>query len=86
MKKEQVFLILLRKPIGDEVKQISVKAIDPSHIVDTNGAGDAFVGGFLAMYVKDQPLEKCIDCGIWASGLIIQRSGCTFPDTMDYNK
>ena len=40
-----------------------------------NGAGDAFVGGFLSQYVKGESLEKSIDCGVWASGLIIQRSG-----------
>lgn len=49
-----------------------------------NGAGDAFVGGFLSQYVKGQSLEKAIDCGIWSSSLVIQRSGCTFPEKMDY--
>ena len=43
--------------------------------MDTNGAGDAFVGGFLSQYVQGKSLEKCIDCGIWVSQLIIQRSG-----------
>lgn len=70
--------------IGDEVKEIEVPKIDQEKIIDTNGAGDAFVGGFLAQYVKGESIEKCIDCGIWVSSLIIQRSGCTFPDTMDY--
>ena len=70
--------------IGDEVKHISVLSIPAEKIVDTNGAGDAFVGGFLAQYAKGESLEKCIDCGIWSSALIIQRSGCTFPETMDY--
>lgn len=27
-----------------------------------------FKGGFLAQYVKNESLGKCIDCGIWASG------------------
>lgn len=61
--------------IGDEVKEIAVPKLDGDKIEDTNGAGDAFVGGFLAQYVQDKSLEKCIDCGIWVSGLIIQRSG-----------
>jgi adenosine kinase len=42
------------------------------------------VGGFLAQLVKNESLEKAVDCGIWSSGLIIQRSGCTFPDEMNY--
>jgi adenosine kinase len=61
-----------------------VPRIPSEQIIDTNGAGDAFVGGFLAQFVKDEGLDKCVDCGIWASGLIIQRSGCTFPETMNY--
>jgi adenosine kinase len=69
---------------GDEIREFPVPKIPSEQIIDTNGAGDAFVGGFLAQFVKDEGLDKCIDCGIWASGLIIQRSGCTFPETMDY--
>lgn len=68
----------------DEIKEINVPKIEQDKIIDTNGAGDAFVGGFLAQYVLGQNLEKCIDCGIWSSGLIIQRSGCTFPKLMEY--
>lgn len=64
--------------IGDSIKEIPVQKFEHSQIVDTNGAGDAFVGGFLAQYVKGKDLEKCIDCGIWVSGLIIQRSGNCF--------
>lgn len=70
--------------IGNEVKEVPVGKIDPSQIVDTNGAGDAFVGGFLSQYVQEKSLEKCIACGIWLSGLVIQRSGCTFPEKSTY--
>ena len=49
-------------------------------IVDTNGAGDAFVGGFLAQLAKNKSIEDCVKCGIWAATEIIQRSGCTFPE------
>lgn len=69
---------------GQDIKEFQVKKLEQDKIIDTNGAGDAFVGGFLAQYVKGESLEKCIDCGIWSSTLIIQRSGCTFPKTMDY--
>jgi adenosine kinase len=70
--------------IGDKIAEIPIKKIDADKIVDTNGAGDAFVGGFVAQYIQGKSLEKSIDCGIWASGLVIQQSGCTFPDKMDY--
>ena len=69
---------------GDEVRTFEIQKIESEKIIDTNGAGDAFCGGFIAQYVKNEPLEKCVDCGIWASGLVIQRSGCTFPEIMDY--
>ncbi|XP_022917016.1 adenosine kinase [Onthophagus taurus] len=61
-------------------KVIEFPAIDleKSKIVDTNGAGDAFVGGFLAQYILEQPLDVCIKCGIWTATEIIQRSGCTY--------
>ena len=33
------------------VKSFPVEALEKADIVDTNGAGDAFVGGFLAQWV-----------------------------------
>ncbi|XP_058461805.1 uncharacterized protein LOC131436867 isoform X2 [Malaya genurostris] len=53
-------------------------------IVDTNGAGDAFVGGFLAQLVLEQSYETCIKCGIWTAREIIQRSGCTFDGVPEF--
>ncbi|CAN0431315.1 unnamed protein product, partial [Hapterophycus canaliculatus] len=50
----------------------------------STGAGDAFVGGFLAQLVKNESIDKCVDAGHWASRVIIQRSGCTFPSTCEY--
>nr|XP_034191809.1 adenosine kinase 2-like isoform X5 [Osmia lignaria] len=47
-------------------------------VVDTNGAGDAFVGGFLAQLIQGKDIEVCVKCGIWAATQIVQRSGCTY--------
>lgn len=58
--------------------------LEEKDIVDTNGAGDAFVGGFLAQYVQGKVIEDCIRCANYAASLIIQRSGCTFPDKPDF--
>lgn len=60
------------------ISEIPVEKLSSDKIVDTNGAGDAFVGGFLAQFVQRKSLETCIRCGIWAARQIIQRSGCTF--------
>lgn len=88
-KKRTVIITQGSKPVvcvtGDSVvTEFAIPSIEADKIIDTNGAGDAFVGGFLAQFAKNEKLEKCIDCGIWVSGVIIQRSGCTFPDTMEY--
>lgn len=56
-----------------------VSKLKADQIVDTNGAGDAFAGGFLAQLVQGKSIEESLRCGIWTSQLIIQRSGCTFP-------
>jgi len=50
---------------------------------DTNGAGDAFVGGFLARLAIDASIEECIRCGHYAARVVIQRSGCTVPSQPD---
>ncbi|KAI0224208.1 Adenosine kinase 1 [Lamellibrachia satsuma] len=54
--------------------------IKKEEIVDTNGAGDAFVGGFLAHLVQGDDIETCIRAANYAANLIIQRSGCTYPE------
>ncbi|CAB3387752.1 Hypothetical predicted protein [Cloeon dipterum] len=60
------------------VKEYPVPPLTADKIVDTNGAGDAFVGGFLSQLVQGKPIETCIKCGNWAASHIIQRSGCSF--------
>merc|ERR1712093_954549 len=52
---------------------------DPT-IVDTNGAGDAYVGGFLAALSKGLSMEKCCQAGAYSASVIVQRSGCTYPE------
>uniref|UniRef100_UPI00398F4D3A adenosine kinase-like isoform X1 n=2 Tax=Pristiophorus japonicus TaxID=55135 RepID=UPI00398F4D3A len=70
---------------ADKVTAYPVLDIKPDEIVDTNGAGDAFVGGFLSQLVYDQPLEECIRAGHYAANVIIRRSGCTFPEAPDFH-
>ncbi|OWZ02425.1 Adenosine kinase [Phytophthora megakarya] len=55
-----------------------------SSIVDTNGAGDAFVGGFLSRLALGLPLEQCVNAGHWAAQVVLTRSGCTFPEICEF--
>jgi adenosine kinase len=62
-----------------DVKEVAVHAIGEDKIYDTNGAGDAFAGGFVAGIVKGESLEKSIDMGQWLAKLSIQELGPSFP-------
>ncbi|KAL8145834.1 hypothetical protein AgCh_003837 [Apium graveolens] len=53
-------------------------------LVDTNGAGDAFVGGFLSQLVKQKAIGECVRAGCYAANVIIQRPGCTYPEKPDF--
>lgn len=63
-----------------KVSEYSVPKLTKEEMVDTNGAGDAFVGGFLARYVMGDSLPECIETAKRVARLIIARSGCTFPE------
>ncbi|KAK9920927.1 hypothetical protein M0R45_029464 [Rubus argutus] len=68
-----------------KVKKFPVILLPKEKLVDTNGAGDAFVGGFLSQLVQEKPIEVCIKAGCYAANVIIQRSGCTYPEKPDFN-
>ncbi|XP_026321256.1 adenosine kinase isoform X2 [Hyposmocoma kahamanoa] len=63
---------------GSKVDYIPVQKLEREQIVDTNGAGDAFSGGFLSQMVLNKPYATCVKCGIYTAAHIIQHSGCTF--------
>jgi len=67
-----------------QVLEFAAEKLSADKIKDTNGAGDAFVGGFLAQYVQGRALPVAVRCGIWAATHIIQRDGCTFDEKMDF--
>ena len=61
--------------------EFPVPLIAKELLVDTNGAGDSFVGGFVSQIVQGGDLETAVKAGMWLSGQVIQRNGCTFPET-----
>jgi adenosine kinase len=61
------------------VKTFPVIPIKPEAIVDSNGAGDAFCGGFFSQFVQGKPIEECVATGHYVANVVLQRSGCTYP-------
>ncbi|RXI01258.1 hypothetical protein DVH24_001492 [Malus domestica] len=68
-----------------KVKAFPVEKLPKEKLVDTNGAGDAFVGGFLSHLVQEKAIEDCVKAGNYAANVVIQRSGCTYPEKPDFN-
>ncbi|KAF1811446.1 adenosine kinase-like protein [Eremomyces bilateralis CBS 781.70] len=61
------------------LKEYPVHVVGKEEIVDTNGAGDAFAGGFLAGLVQGKPVDACIDLGQWLAKLSLQELGPSYP-------
>jgi len=63
------------------VTEYSVPALAKEDIKDVNGAGDAFVGGFMASLIQGKSEKECVDAGHYASSVILKVSGCALPAT-----
>jgi len=70
--------------INGHVKKYPVIVLPKEKLVDTNGAGDSYVGGFLAALSKGLAMAECCKAGAYAASVIVQRSGCTFPATPEH--
>lgn len=79
-------IVAINTPGSEDVQvtEYPVAELSKDQIVDTNGAGDAFVGGFMAQLYQGKELADCIKAGIYLSREVVQRSGCTFPDNFGY--
>jgi adenosine kinase len=67
-----------------KVTKYPVIKLAKDQLIDTNGAGDAFVGGFLAALSKGKDIEGCCKAGAYSASIVIQNSGCTYPAKPDY--
>ncbi|EFO19408.1 hypothetical protein LOAG_09086 [Loa loa] len=70
---------------SNAVAEYPVIKLKHEEIVDTNGAGDAFVGGFLSQYIQKKSIAESVKCGHYAAAAIIRQEGCTFPSTCLYH-
>ncbi|CAG8545438.1 7352_t:CDS:10, partial [Racocetra fulgida] len=71
---------IVAKQSDGSVNEFSVIPINVEEIVDTNGAGDSFVGGFLSQYVQGKTIEESVNAGHWLANINIKRVGPTFPE------
>lgn len=85
--KEPIILATAEHKDGEttvEIQEIEIPLLTKEQIVDTNGAGDSFVGGFLSQIAQDKDLVSAIKAGTYLSQQVIQRSGCTFPEKNEF--
>ena len=54
---------------------IALPAIKVEKIVDATGAGDAFWSGFLFAYIKEKPMEQCLEIALKLAALKLQNIG-----------
>lgn len=50
-------------------------ALEVEKVVETNGAGDTFIGNFTVFYVEGRPKLECVRRGLCAAALEIQKMG-----------
>jgi len=59
----------------DEAKWFGVNALTDDQIIDTNGAGDAFAGGFVGALVAGKTLDEAVEAGHKMGGMCVQQVG-----------
>ena len=59
----------------DNVKTCAVNALKDEEIVDTNGAGDAFAGGFLGALAAGKSLDEAIEVGHTLGAMCVTQVG-----------
>jgi 5-dehydro-2-deoxygluconokinase len=49
----------------------------PVEVFNSVGAGDAFISGFLSLWLRDEPLEDCLRIGNACGAIVVSRHGCS---------
>ncbi|CAK5283222.1 unnamed protein product [Mycena citricolor] len=67
--------ILVSSATPDSPKIYPVTKLADAEIVDTNGAGDAFAGGFLGALVAGKSIDECVEAGHKLGSMCVQQVG-----------
>jgi 5-dehydro-2-deoxygluconokinase len=62
--------------VPDDIEQGIVAPGFPVEVYNVLGAGDAFMGGFLRGWLRDQPIEECCRLGNACGAIVVSRHGC----------
>lgn len=73
-----------QKPNDIYVESFEVMDVPQCNIIDTNGAGDSFAGGFLSQLIKGKSIKESMKAGLWAAHIIIQQRGFQIPLNIHY--
>lgn len=57
----------------DKPREYPINALSDSEIVDTNGAGDAFAGGFIGALILGKDLDDAVEVGHKMGGMCVQQ-------------
>lgn len=60
-------------------KELVRCGVVPCTVVDTMGAGDSFIAGFLVSVLQGRPLKECMEKGAWNSSVTLQYFGAWEP-------
>ncbi|CRL03317.1 CLUMA_CG016502, isoform A [Clunio marinus] len=58
---------------------VNVPQVDANEIIDTTGAGDSFVAGFIYALMEGKTTRECIEVGCEISAKVIRVIGCNLP-------
>ncbi|KAK9319580.1 Ribokinase-like protein [Lipomyces orientalis] len=60
-------------------KVYPIRPIAASEIVDTNGAGDSFAGGFIGSVVAGKSIDEAVEVGHWLASWTVRLNGPAYP-------
>ncbi|MBN2220233.1 MAG: carbohydrate kinase family protein [Kosmotogaceae bacterium] len=62
---------------GSKIKNGPEEAAFPAKVVDTTGAGDSFIAGFLYAYLSGKDPAQCLKIGNLLASMVVSRSGAS---------